>query len=192
MINFDFSNNNKPVAGSLLISEPFLADNHFSRSVIFLCEHNEKGSFGFVLNKYIDVDLSEIINELNGERMKISLGGPVDKSNIFFIHRLGDKIGEAQEILPGIYIGGRFEDLNKCVKEEQNNIENIRFFIGYSGWSPGQLDAEIDEHSWIVINGDNTDTLFNTSVEKLWRILMKKQGGHFKLMADFPINPSDN
>lgn len=192
MINFNFSNNNKPENGSLLISEPFIADDHFSRSVIYLCDHNEKGSFGFVLNKYIDVAINDIIPEVDEKLIKVSIGGPVDKNNLFYIHRLNERIPDGQLIKDSVYIGGKFSEVNTLIASEPEQIKDIRFFIGYSGWSPGQLEQEIKENSWIVINGDNSDIVFNTSIEKLWKSLLKDQGGRFELMADFPINPSDN
>lgn len=192
MINFNFSNNNKPENGSLLISEPFIADDHFSRSVIYLCDHNDKGSFGFVLNKYIDVAINDIIPEIDEKLIKVSIGGPVDKNNLFYIHRLNERIPDGQLIKDNVYIGGKFSEVNTLITSEPEQIKDIRFFIGYSGWSPGQLEQEIKENSWIVINGDNSDIVFNTSIEKLWKSLLKDQGGRFELMADFPINPSDN
>lgn len=192
MINFNFSNNNKPENGSLLISEPFIADDHFSRSVIYLCDHNDKGSFGFVLNKYIDVAINDIIPEVDEKLIKVSIGGPVDKNNLFYIHRLNERIPDGQLIKDNVYIGGKFSEVNTLITSEPEQIKDIRFFIGYSGWSPGQLEQEIKENSWIVINGDNSDIVFNTSIEKLWKSLLKDQGGRFELMADFPINPSDN
>ncbi len=192
VIDFDFSNNNQPEAGSLLISEPFLADQYFTRSVIYLCEHNDNGSFGFVLNKYIDYEVEDLLpNELSSE-MKISIGGPVDGKNLFFVHSLGDQLENAIAVDKDIFIGGDFEKLKGLLKDDPNLLKQIRFFIGYSGWSPGQLQDELEEKSWIVLNGIPSSTILSTNDENLWKTIMSKLGGKFKVMSEFPVDPNLN
>lgn len=192
MINFDFSNSNKPQTGSILISEPFMFDDHFSRSVVFLCEHNDKGSFGFVLNKYIETPAEDLIPEFNNNQIKISIGGPVDKSNLYFVHTLGDKLENAIPISGDLFIGGDFEQLKEIINKNPQQINRVRFFIGYSGWSPGQLQEEMDEKSWVVVDNIPSDVILDTSNDTLWKSLMKKLGGKFEAMINFPRNPSDN
>jgi putative transcriptional regulator len=192
VIDFEFSNSNKPETGTVLISEPFLSDDYFSRSVIYLCEHNQDGSFGFVLNKYLEKDLNELIPNIGANRIKVSIGGPVDNSNLFYLHTLGDRIPDSIQIHKNVSVGGKFEQLKDLLKEDPEAAEHVRFFIGYAGWSPGQLDEEIAENSWIVLKNVPIDYLFDTRNTKLWTSIMEKLGGKFKLMSKFPINPSDN
>lgn len=192
MIDFDFSNSNKPKPGTLLISEPFMHDDYFTRSVVLLCDHNEEGSFGFVLNKYIEAPSSDVIPELVDSAVKISIGGPVDNSNLFYVHALGDEIENAIKITDGLFIGGDFEQLKQVLNENPVKINLVRFFIGYSGWSPNQLQDEIDEKSWVVLNKVQPKYYLNTQDDTLWTSLMEKLGGKFKVMSKFPINPSDN
>lgn len=192
VIDFDFSTEAKPQKGSLLISEPFLADDYFSRSVIYLCDHNEDGSFGFVLNKYVDTNLSESIQGFPTIDFKVSMGGPVDTSNLYYIHNFGDTLENALPINNDLCIGGNFEDVKTMISKIPGKAKGIRFFIGYSGWQKGQLDAELQEKSWVVINNVPSSMILNTDNDELWKELMEQLGGKFKLMSKFPINPSDN
>lgn len=192
MIDFKFENTNQPEKGSLLVSEPFLTDQYFSRSVIFLCDHNESGSFGFVLNNYIETELHDVLNGFPDVETKVSIGGPVDTSNLFFIHGLGDEIPDSLPIIEGLYIGGKFEHVQEVIEKDPAKIELIRFFIGYSGWEAEQLDRELNEHSWIVLNNCTSATVFRTEESDIWTQLMEDLGGKFKIMSTFPKNPSDN
>jgi len=192
LIDFDFSNKAKPEKGSILISEPFLTDDYFARSVIFLCDYNEEGSFGFVLNKYIDTNLSEVVQDFPDINFKVSIGGPVDTSNLFYIHNFGEALDGAQEIVGGLSIGGSFENMKTILSETPEKSKGIRFFIGYSGWEKGQLDEELKEKSWVVVNGIKRETILNTENDQLWKDIMSRLGGKFKVMSEFPNNPSDN
>lgn len=192
MIDFDFSTSDKPQRGSILISEPFLADDYFSRSVIYLCDHNKDGSFGFVLNKYVDTNLSESIKGFPTIDFKVSVGGPVDTSNLYYIHNFGDSLQNALPINKDLSIGGNFEDMKSMITQIPGKAKGIRFFIGYSGWQSGQLQSELNEKSWVVLNNVPSSVILNTENEELWTELMERLGGKFKLMSKFPINPSDN
>jgi len=192
VIDFDFTTNAKPRKGSVLISEPFLSDDYFSRSVILLCDHDEDGSFGFVLNKYLDTNLAESIESFPKIDFKVSLGGPVDTSNLYYVHTFGDSLIKSHPINEELSIGGDFEDMKSMIAQIPGKAKDIRFFIGYSGWEGGQLAAEMAEKSWIVLNNVPSNIIMNTENDSLWTDLMKKLGGKFELMSKFPVNPSDN
>lgn len=192
MIDFNFENNNQLKPGSILISEPFLNDNLFSRSVIYLCNHDKEGSFGFILNKYVENDLSEIIDDFPFTETRISVGGPVDTSNLFYIHSFGDEIPGSVPTEGGLHIGGDFNKVKELLHASPENQKRIRFFVGYSGWSKDQLASELNEKSWIVLNSVSSDHILDTSNENIWKDTMKKLGGKFKIMSQFPKNPSDN
>ncbi len=192
MIDFDFSTGAQPRKGSILISEPFLDDDYFSRAVIYLCDHNSNGSFGFVLNKYVETSLAESIEGFPTIDFKVSLGGPVDTSNLYYIHSFGDALDNAYPIDDGLFIGGNFEDMKTMVTKIPGKANQVRFFIGYSGWEDGQLDAEIEENSWVVLNNVPKSVIMSTEQDALWKDLMKQLGGKFELMSTFPVNPSDN
>ncbi len=192
MIDFNFENTNKPKSGTILISEPFIEDKYFTRSVIFLCDHGDEGSFGFVLNNYIETSLQEMIADFPDIDVRVSLGGPVDSSNLFFIHTLPDLIPNSQEIAEGMYIGGNFADVVSLLKKQPKEITNFRFFVGYSGWDANQLEAELKEKSWIVLPKVANKHILDSHNDDLWKDLMDRLGGKFKVMSTFPKNPSHN
>lgn len=175
----------------MLLSEPFLNDPYFKRTVILLCEHNEEGSFGFVLNNYIDVELEQIMENMPNFGGKISIGGPVRNSNLYYIHTLGDQIEDSLEILPGVFMGGNFETLRKKLFSGEVDKNQVRFFVGYSGWSPDQLQAEIKANSWFVTNVDR-ETVMDTDIEDLWKVIMKKLGKKGELISKMPEDPNLN
>lgn len=192
-MNIDFSPDSSvvPLKGQVLLSEPFLNDPYFKRTVILLCEHNEEGSFGFVLNNYIDVDLDQIMENMPSFGGKISIGGPVRNSNLYYIHTLGDQIEDSLEILPGVFMGGNFETLRKLLYAGKLEKNQVRFFVGYSGWSPEQLQGEIKANSWFVTNADK-EVVMNTEIEDLWKVIMKKFGKKGEIISKMPEDPTLN
>lgn len=190
-IDFSPNTNVEPKKGQVLLSEPFLNDPYFKRTVILLCEHNSEGSFGFVLNNFIEVELDQIIEDMPKFDGKISIGGPVRNSNLYYIHTLGEEIEESVEILPGVFMGGDFEKLRKLLYAGKIAPEQVRFFVGYSGWSPEQLQTEIKSQSWFVTDIDK-DLVMDTEVDDLWRHIMKKFGRKGEMIANMPEDPSLN
>lgn len=190
-IDFSPNTNVEPKKGQVLLSEPFLNDPYFKRTVILLCEHNNEGSFGFVLNNFIEVELDQIIEDMPKFDGKISIGGPVRNSNLYYIHTLGAEIEESVEILPGVFMGGDFEKLRKLLYSGKIAPEQVRFFVGYSGWSPDQLQSEIKSQSWFVTDIDK-DLVMDTEVDDLWRHIMKKFGRKGEVIANMPEDPSLN
>ena len=191
MIDLDISNKLNPEKGRLLISEPFLNDDYFKRSVILLCEHNEEGSFGFILNNYLNIKLEDVLPEFPAIKSRVSLGGPVKPENLYFLHTLGDKLEGSVAVLDGVYMGGEFEALKKLIVAKEVKEHEIRFFVGYSGWEPEQLKGEIDQKAWIIANA-NAKEVMNTKLDKLWAKTLKKQGKKYEIMSNFPEDPSLN
>lgn len=191
-LNLSFQNDEIAKKGSLLISDPFMDDHYFGRSVVLLCEHNQEGSFGFVLNNYIELDLHKLDEKFPDIAARLSIGGPMSKENLFFIHRLGQQIQGSTIIAPGIYYGGDFDQLTQLLKENALLKNQVRFFIGYSGWSIGQLEEELKEKSWIPVSNIPLDMIFNTDDIKLWSNCLELQGERFRMMSKFPVNPMDN
>ena len=150
IINISPENRLSPKKGRLLISEPFLADPYFRRTVVLLCEHNSEGSFGFVLNKFIDVSVNDLVDDLPEFGHRISMGGPVQSGNLYYIHTLGEKIEGSVEIVKGVYMGGSFELLKLMLNSGQVDEDQVRFFVGYSGWGQDQLAEEMEDRSWLV------------------------------------------
>ena len=141
----------KPSKGRLLIAEPsILSDSSFNRSVILLSEHNEEGAIGFIINKPSKYMMKDLIPEIESDLI-IYTGGPVSNENLYFVHRVPDLIPESIEITNGIFWGGDFEKVQELLQNNDLEKNDIRFFLGYSGWSKDQLQDELDTTSWIVI-----------------------------------------
>jgi len=193
MEHFDKFTSLEPERGDLLISEPFLPDSNFERSVILLCEHDENGSFGFVLNHLSTLKLEEVVEECNDDLSNVLyVGGPVQQETLHIIHRCQDKIDGSQKVGEGIYWGGDFEELLLQVSTKQVNANDVRFFLGYSGWSPGQLMDEIEAKSWIVYKEPSPEQIFDLEANNLWRIILNEMGGKFKMFANYPSDPRMN
>lgn len=186
-INFELEETGK---GKVLISEPFLPDPNFSRTVILLTEHNDDGTVGFVLNRSSTYQIHDLVDDFPSFDANVYVGGPVGLNQLFFIHTLGNKISDSQEILDGLYWGGNFEHLKLLIEANEISPDQIRFFAGYSGWSVGQLQDEIEEKSWIVAP-TNKDLVMMQS-EEYWQEIMKSLGKKFQIMSNFPEDPTLN
>lgn len=176
--------------GSLLIAEPFLGDSNFERSVVLVCEHNQEGTFGLVLNQSTNLTLSDVLDDLYAD-IPLFIGGPVQQNTLHFIHRRPDLIDESMEIRPGLFWSGNFEQIKQAVNLGTLTERDARFFIGYSGWSEGQLDEELAEKAWIVTSTD-ADFLFDTPADGFWRGVLKRMGGEYKVMSNYPVDPRLN
>ena len=182
----------EPQKGDLLISEPFLADPNFSRTVVLLCEHNEEGSFGFVINKPAEVKLNELLEDAGTRNDDIYVGGPVQQNTLQFIHKNDDLIEGGVEVLDGLYWGGNFEQMMAMMDSNVLSQDDIKFFVGYSGWGAGQLKGELEMNSWIISRNVDTEQIFNSDVESLWKEVLNMMGGKFKIVANFPVDPRLN
>ncbi len=181
-----------PATGRILISEPFMMDPNFKRSVILLTEYSDAGAMGFVLNHLSDLILGDILPDVSYSEISLFKGGPVGNNTLHFIHRCPDKIAGGIEISTGIFWGGDFEVIKDLVNNYQLADTEIRFFIGYSGWTEGQLDVEILEDTWIVADKFNPEILFNHNEDSLWREMVISLGQRYAHIANFPENPTLN
>ena len=150
---FSFKNSIAPSPGRLLISEPYLPDPNFERSVVLMCDHNESGSFGFVMNKKSPLKLAEVVEDMSGLEADLYIGGPVQQDTLHYIFRGEDLLEDAVEIAEGLYWGGDYEQLKDMISMNRIDPADFRFFVGYSGWGQGQLEEEIESNSWIVSPG---------------------------------------
>lgn len=180
-----------PGPGILLIADPFLKDPNFLRTVVFLCEHKEEGSFGFVLNRQYENTLDELIPELEGHQLPVFYGGPVEVDTIHFLHQYPDEIPGGHEVLKGVFWGGDFEAVVNMIKNEEIDPNKIRFYIGYSGWGEGQLDTEMKEKTWLTVKATRK-IVFHPDYNEIWKDSLKHLGGDYEIMVNFPIDPQLN
>jgi putative transcriptional regulator len=178
-------------SGCLLIAKPFLGDSNFERTVVFVCEHNEEGSFGLILNQSTPFMLNDALEESFYSDMPLRIGGPVGRNTLHFLHRLENKISNSIEVLPNLYWSGNFEEVKTLLRLGSITTEDMQFFVGYSGWSAQQLQHEYDQDAWIVTDAD-ADLVLHTAPDSMWREVLKRLGGEYKVMANMPIDPRMN
>jgi len=181
----------EPAPGILLIADPFLKDPNFKRTVVFLCEHQDEGSFGFVLNRTYDHTLDELINDADGIKTPVFYGGPVQLDTIHFLHQYPDKIPGSFKVMDGVYWGGDFEKVISLLKAGEIETSKIRFFIGYSGWTEGQLKDEVKEKSWLTVEATRK-LIFHKKADEIWKDSLRHLGGDYEMMINFPIDPMLN
>ena len=186
------SNSLDPKQGDILISEPLLNDFHFGRSVVLLVDHSEAdGTFGIIVNKKLDVSVNQIVDDFPDFDAPVYLGGPVADDQIFFMHTLGDLIPESCEIMDGLYWGGDNKVLDTLIATGIANEDNVRFFLGYSGWESGQLISELVRNSWLV-SQVSTEELLATPTDKMWSDYVSQLGKDYEMWQRFPVNAEDN
>ena len=188
---FDPENSIAPSKGKILISEPFLQDNYFKRSIVLLTEHSDEGSVGFVLNKPVNLHVNEVVADFPKTEALISLGGPVNTNTLHYIHTLGDIIPNSVRVIENIFWGGDFDVVKKLIQSKNLNKENIRFFLGYSGWQANQLDDELAENAWVVSEIDPME-IMSPMNKHFWKNTLKKLGKKFEMWSNFPENPQMN
>lgn len=179
-----------PGKGHILISEPFLHDAYFQRSVVLLVEHDNKGSMGFVLNKKLEVTLNKIVPELeNLPTIPVYLGGPVSSNRLYFIHSLGNIIvPESEEFSKNLFVGGDFDALKQYILTGHDIEGKVKFFLGYSGWTENQLANEIEHDSWVV--GESCcNNILMAEDESFWKSSLSGLGGKYKTWSKYPKDP---
>lgn len=180
-----------PSKGKLLVAEPsILNDKEFNRSVIYLTEYNKEGCIGFILNKPSEFILKDLIPEIDCD-FTIFSGGPVEQENLYFIHKLPGLIPNSIKIDKDIYWGGDFDVLTELLNTQKINENDIRFFLGYSGWSVSQLNEELNESTWLIIQ-NKYPNIFEIDSTTFWKNQLMSIGGEYQIWANAPKNPELN
>ncbi|HMM11596.1 MAG TPA: YqgE/AlgH family protein [Bacteroidales bacterium] len=185
------SNELKPRGGRVLIAEPLLDEFYFGRSVVLLIEHNEEGSFGLLMNKPSGMMLNELVSDMPEFRSVVMHGGPVQTDNLYFVHTLGNEVPDSVEIVRGLYWGGDLETIKEMMLLGLVNDSQLRFFLGYSGWAPGQLEQELKRNSWVV-SETSVRSLIHIKPERMWQHFLQRMGPAYDLWRSFPTDPQLN
>jgi len=170
--------------GQLLVAAPVLSDPNFRRTVVLIAEHGDEGAMGLVLNRPTETSVADAVPELSaiaGDEEPIYVGGPVSTGSVLAVAELDDP-GDASELLFGA-IG--------FVQEPDVQVVRGRIFLGYAGWSAGQLESELEEESWLVLPAE-PDDLFCDDPDGLWSSVLRRQGGPYALLSLMPPDPSLN
>ncbi len=178
--------------GSLLISEPFMSDPDFKRSVVLLTEHSEEGSVGYVLNQKSNLLVKDLLPDFKHCDFPVYIGGPVANDTLHYVHSAFDRLKSGDLIAKGLYWGGNFETLKILINTNQIKSEEIKFFVGYSGWEAGQLQEELAQQSWIISNKYQQGLIFENEVAHLWKEVVTAIGTRFAHLAHYPENPMWN
>lgn len=181
-----------PANGTLIIAEPFLKDPSFMRTVVLLCRHtNEEGTFGFTINKYADKTLNQLIGGMEPFQIPIYDGGPVQVDTLHYLHQYPEYFPDCEKIVEGIYWGGDFERMKNLMWAGKIEADKVKFFLGYSGWSAGQLATEMLQNSWLTVEA-NEDLIMQTESKDIWKKSLYTLGGKYKMLANFPTDPQLN
>jgi putative transcriptional regulator len=182
--------------GTLLISQPFLGDPNFERSVILLCrDEPEEGSFGLVLNRLTSLTLGDVL-ELPASlsntvsELPLYVGGPVEPNTLHYLHRRAD-LPDAIDLGQDVFWGGDFELLLHHIQTGKLAPDDVRLFAGYSGWSEGQLANEMQSQSWIR-HPASAGKVFTLASDAFWRDILREKGGRFKVLSNYPVDPRLN
>jgi len=182
----------KPKKGDLLIAEPsIIGDMSFNRSIILIADHTTEGSIGFILNKPLDYTIKDLVPEIESS-FKVYNGGPVEQDNLYFIHTVPEIIPESIEISLGIYWGGDFNAVAELIANKKIDESDIRFFLGYSGWDPTQLENELKLNSWLVSKNIYEKEIIEKNYESFWKEKMLELGGDYSIWSNAPEDPSFN
>lgn len=177
--------------GRLLVASPALLDPNFRRSVVLIADHDEEtGAMGVVLSRPSETAVAEavpVLEPLVEDGAVVHVGGPVDDLAIVVVAEFDDPDDAAMVLFDGVgFMHGDAEP-----EEVAAATTRARIFVGYAGWSPGQLEAELEEESWLVLDADPSD-VFAESSEDLWSTVLSRQGGPLALLARMPPDPSLN
>lgn len=183
------SNNVKPEIGKILISEPLLADNIFTRSVIYLIDDLNNSHMGFILNNKSGMKLHDCIDGFEKTELDLYLGGPVNPDVVHFIHSFGN-IDNSEKIADNLYLDGEMDEIRELVNKGIASAKNTKFFIGYSGWTKGQLADEINNNAWLVA-GSKSDIIFKND-KNLWSNSLNLVDKRYQVWKNFPVNPELN
>jgi putative transcriptional regulator len=179
-------------AGKVLLAEPFMTDPNFRRAAVLLCDHTEEeGSVGFIMNKPLATRIDELVEDFPEFDAEVFFGGPVQTDTIHYIHNIGDLLEDSVEVSRGVYWGGDFAKLKFLISAELIKPAQIRFFVGYSGWSEGQLSDELRYGSWVVADMD-ANYLFKHKPAGVWRRVMANKGNAYSVIAQVPEHISWN
>ncbi len=178
--------------GQLLIAEPsIIGDMSFNRSVILLADHNNEGSVGFIMNKPLNYTINDLVPDVEAD-FKIYNGGPVEQDNLYFIHNVPELIPDSIEISNGIFWGGDFELTQNLINSKKISKNNIRFFLGYTGWDANQLEDEMQSNSWIVAKNSYENKIIGKSTTNFWKEKISELGGEYLIWSNAPENPNFN
>ncbi len=184
-----------PVPGALLVAKPTITDPFFGRSVVILVEHDiDRGSHGFIVNQPTPYTLPKLLPEVDEtHEIPVFFGGPVALDRLSWIHNMGPEIiPDSIELREGLYYGGNLYAICRYINEGRPTEGRIKFMIGQSGWSQGQLAGEIGLHDWAVLYRFDNESVLATATEQTWKNVVAGIGRESALWKNWPTDLSSN
>jgi putative transcriptional regulator len=176
------------LAGKLLISSPSLVDPNFRRTVVLMTHHDDEGAVGLVLSRPSELRIDDAVPDLGDlpyADQVVYIGGPVQPEAVVVLVELEEPPEDAQPIV------GNVVYMPPGADAAELGASRARVFAGYSGWGPGQLEAELEEPAWIVARALPSD-VFAADPDELWRTVVHRKGGKFAVIATMPFDPGLN
>ncbi|HEX4647109.1 MAG TPA: YqgE/AlgH family protein [Verrucomicrobiae bacterium] len=181
----------KNLKGHLLLDSGQLNGSFFQRTVVLICQHDAEGAFGLVLNRSSGNKLGEMISADVPEPLKeqpLYLGGPVQLSALSFLH--ADNFLPDASVMPNLDLGHSLDSLVE-IGESFSSGKKIKMFAGYAGWSPGQLEQEMERKAWVT-HPASLELVFDTDPDQLWQMILREKGWKYRLLAEMPEDVSLN
>lgn len=178
--------------GQLLCSKPYIGDPFFERTVVLITEHNKHGTEGLIINQPIEIKNPEDIGFIGAFTQSFYRGGPVANNRCYYIHNQPHLLPESDPLTEDIHFGGNPEVLEQHLNSFAIDKSSIRFYIGISGWEPGQLQREIEENTWFIEDARPFSWVCGQNTEHLWYDIIKGKGHPYTMYAKGPINPDLN
>ena len=173
--------------GHFLIATPALNGSYFHHAVIYVCEHDEEGAMGLVINHPADITLNALLSNVNIENLApenisspILLGGPMQQQQGIILHDSPLHMDISSQITDSVYLSASTDLLRKIGTEQSPRHSLIA--LGYSGWEAGQLEQELADNSWLMVNANN-EILFNTPSDQRWHAAAKLLGIDINLIS---------
>ena len=170
--------------GRLVVATPALGDSNFSHTVVFMLDHGDDGALGVVLNRPSDIEVSSALPQwevLTASPRLLFVGGPVQPEAVVALGKVGDEIADVQPVGGGVGL----VDLRTDPLALIGQVGGLRLFAGYAGWGPGQLEDEIAEGGWFVVDAHAED-VFGDHPDDLWLEVLARQGGMFHTISHDP------
>ena len=173
--------------GKILLAEPYMLDPNFRRAAILLCEHDNDagGSLGFIFNKPLQTSIDELLPDFPEFNAEVYFGGPVQTDTVHYVHNVGSLLEDSIKVSKGVYWGGDFDKLKFLIESKLIKPSQIRFFVGYTGWSKNQLQGEMNVGTWVLADM-HSNYLFKSKHFKLWREIMYNKGDIYTVIAGMP------
>ena len=181
----------KSLQGQLLLDGGKLHGSFFHRSVVLICQHDEEGAFGLILNRSTGAKVGDAVVANLPQSVKdqpLFIGGPMQPATLSFLH--SDVFVPHANVMLNLNLGHSIETLMD-LSESYSTTQMLRLFAGYAGWSGGQLEQEMSRNDWLI-HPASVDLVFKSAPEQLWKEILRKKDAKLRWLADSPDNLSWN